>query len=153
MAVIEAGNVHLPMDQADGLISELQNLSSQINKTIKSTKTNAAPRLLCAIGLIVSTIIASINIAEKAHSFKTTNCKRVKNDKWNVDKNMIITNYTNCTSQYNFGYEIRFSFCNTEQYGNIVDIRHFFNNHSKIKGINLPYKDAVRMVAVMNKQS
>ena len=36
-------------------------------------------------------------------------------------KNKIITNYTNCISQYNLGFGIRLSFCENEQYGSIVD--------------------------------
>ena len=108
MADIKSKNVRLPMDQPDGFISELQNLSSQINKTIKSTNTKAVLRLLCAIGLIVFTMIATINNAEKAHSFNTANCKGFGNDTCNVDKNMVITNYANCISQYNLGFEIRY---------------------------------------------
>ena len=85
-----------------------------------------------------STMIASINNAEKAHSLKTANCKGIENDTWNVDKNMLITNYANCKSQYNIGFGIRLSFCNTEQYGSIIDIRHFSSNQSAIERINLP---------------
>ena len=143
---------NLPIDRPDGIVNELQVLSSQINKTIKNTKNNAVLRLLCVIGLIAATVAASINIVGNAHSFKTVNWKCVKSDTWKVEENMIITNYSKCTSQYDIGFGIRLSFCENEQYGSIVDIRHFLNNHSTVRGINLPHKAALRVVAVINKQ-
>lgn len=138
-------------DELDSTVStQLRQLPVNImEELIKRMRSSAVLRMLFIFTSLVAIVNVTVNLTDIIKSNQNISGASAF-DKWNVkDSQLNSTNIVNCDKQYDLGFNIRLSYCETEQLGKMVDLRYFLNDKSTIKGIAMPKVVLSRLMDVV----
>ena len=129
-----------------------------VKKTISVTRKRASLMLLFLFILFTGDLLALVltNSIEKCNcesdSRNASNLTSRKNGRTFCGNNSLSQyEYLNCEHQFDLAYNLRVSACKREDYGKILDVRLFINNHPSIKGIGIPFTSVPRLRSILTR--